>query len=279
MAVTFLRCDTYEWRFAVPDHQRTHGGVLFIQEGRGILSIGGRARDVGPGDVGLYLPFESHGYRPRNGTTLHAMMVNYELRPQSTHEDFSLLGDRRVFRDIDEASDLFEMIAAAADRGSEHDLRAAESLLSALFHRFFASCTTLPARARRNTVDAAMERLYTTYTARLNDVARDLGVSAEAIRKQFQKHFGDSPMRYFAGYHVQRLAVLLESTDAPLRELAEEFGFYDEFHLSRVFKRYTGMSPTAYRLTRSSGSGQKDAESGQKLRGERAQANQPRADS
>lgn len=252
MTVTLLRCDTYDWAFAVPEHQRTHGGALLIRRGRGTLTIGGREFDVATGDVAIYLPFETHGYRPAEGSSIHAIMVNYEFRPRTrdTEDELAPLGQRRVFRGIAEAEDLFAMITRATERGSEHDLLCAESLLAGLFHRLLGQCSNQPAHSRSNPVDAAMEQLYSTYTARLNEVASDLGVSSEAIRKQFQKHFGDSPMRYFAGYHVQRLAAVLESTDTPLRVLAEEFGFYDEFHLSRVFKRYTGMSPAAYRRTR-----------------------------
>jgi AraC-like DNA-binding protein len=257
LTVTLLRCDTYQWQFAVPDHQRTHGGVLLIREGRGRLSIDGREHAVEPGDVALYLPFESHGYRPADDGSLRAIMVNYELRPRTKDSEAELapLGARRVFSGIDDAQQIFAMIGDATRRGGEYDLRSAESLLVSLLYRLLGTCRSVPAQSRSNPIDAAMERLYTTYTARLNEVAGELGVSAEAIRKQFQKHFGDSPMRYFAGYHVQRLAAILESSDAPLRELAEEFGFYDEFHLSRVFKRYTGMSPTAYRRAHARGSG------------------------
>jgi two-component system response regulator YesN len=39
----------------------------------------------------------------------------------------------------------------------------------------------------------------------------------------------------------------LQADDAPLKEIAAELGFCDEFHFSKLFKRRTGLSPSAYR--------------------------------
>ena len=47
---------------------------------------------------------------------------------------------------------------------------------------------------------------------------------------------------------LQRENIALKSENAKLKEIAEEYGFYDEFHLSKVFKKYTGISPKDYRL-------------------------------
>ncbi|HEV3363705.1 MAG TPA: helix-turn-helix transcriptional regulator, partial [Acidimicrobiia bacterium] len=40
---------------------------------------------------------------------------------------------------------------------------------------------------------------------------------------------------------------LLRHTSLPLKEIATELGYADQFHLSKVFKRLTGLSPHDYR--------------------------------
>jgi transcriptional regulator GlxA family with amidase domain len=92
-----------------------------------------------------------------------------------------------------------------------------------------------------------MEVLYRDSAARLSDVAWEIGVSSEAIRREFRRRFGDSPMHYFTSFRVASVAQILADSDRPLRDLAEQFGFYDEFHLSRVFRRHVGVSPSEYR--------------------------------
>ncbi|MFP4551248.1 MAG: helix-turn-helix domain-containing protein [Spirochaetales bacterium] len=46
---------------------------------------------------------------------------------------------------------------------------------------------------------------------------------------------------------VNEVKMQLAHSDKPLREIADRFGFTDQYHLSRVFKQYVGASPTAWR--------------------------------
>jgi AraC-like DNA-binding protein len=46
---------------------------------------------------------------------------------------------------------------------------------------------------------------------------------------------------------MDRAAARLRVDDSPLKEIAAELGFCDEFHFSKLFKRRTGLSPSAYR--------------------------------
>lgn len=40
---------------------------------------------------------------------------------------------------------------------------------------------------------------------------------------------------------------LIDYPDVKLQTAAINFGFYDEYHLSKLFKKYTGITPGAYR--------------------------------
>lgn len=40
---------------------------------------------------------------------------------------------------------------------------------------------------------------------------------------------------------------LLTQPETTLREVALNYGFYDEFHLSKAFKKQFGVSPSKYR--------------------------------
>ena len=40
---------------------------------------------------------------------------------------------------------------------------------------------------------------------------------------------------------------LLDYPEAKLQTVAVNFGFYDEFHLNKAFRKYTGMPPGQYR--------------------------------
>lgn len=67
------------------------------------------------------------------------------------------------------------------------------------------------------------------------------------IRQIFKKTYGISPMAYFKKIKIEDSKRLLEATDMTIKEIAENYSFYDAYHFSKTFKTLTGMSPSDYR--------------------------------
>jgi len=86
-------------------------------------------------------------------------------------------------------------------------------------------------------------------TIDLHDVATQLEMSYANFRRQFKKAIGMSPGRYRSLRKVDRACELMEQGQSPDKQIAEQLGFYDEFHFSKRFKQLTGQSPRAYRRT------------------------------
>jgi len=263
--VKLVGCQEYEWNVPVPPHRRTHGGLIIATGGAGFLGVG--ARDgvqedssgesvatvftefsVVPGDVVIYLPYEDHSYRPESGGLLKAIIVKFELPPGSSlSASMRLLASHRLFRQFPHAGTMVSYVLEQLALENEHATRSAEAATAALLHAAVATRVRIPPATRESPIDSAMETLFADFTARLSDISASLGLSVETIRKEFRRHFGDSPMHYFSAFRIASIANRLETSDAPLHEIAEEFGFYDEFHMSRVFKRHVGEPPSEYR--------------------------------
>jgi len=81
----------------------------------------------------------------------------------------------------------------------------------------------------------------------LQDVARATGLSAFHFAHLFKQTTGMGPHRYLTLARVERLKELLRGTETALDELAVSLGFSDQSHMTRVFKRFTGATPKAYR--------------------------------
>jgi AraC-like DNA-binding protein len=84
-------------------------------------------------------------------------------------------------------------------------------------------------------------------------VARQLGIAYENFRKAFTRHTGISPGRFASGIVAEHAGHLLRHTDLPLREVARQLGFCDEFHFSKRFKQTTGMTPSMFREVANTG--------------------------
>ncbi|MBL8993698.1 MAG: helix-turn-helix domain-containing protein, partial [Spirochaetia bacterium] len=63
----------------------------------------------------------------------------------------------------------------------------------------------------------------------------------------FRASTGFSPTDFFLRLKIQKASQKLLASRAPIREVAREVGFEDEYYFSRLFRKITGESPRRYR--------------------------------
>ena len=63
----------------------------------------------------------------------------------------------------------------------------------------------------------------------------------------FKRYTGMSPLNYLTEYRIRRSKELLRQSDYSITKVAELVGFEDNLYFSRIFKKRTGYSPSAYR--------------------------------
>ena len=81
----------------------------------------------------------------------------------------------------------------------------------------------------------------------LDQLAQLVGTSPANFRRQFTRTFGISPGRYITTIRLNAVRKLLETTDKLVSEIAAETGFWDQSHLTKLFKRERGITPGEYR--------------------------------
>ncbi|MGE6289835.1 helix-turn-helix transcriptional regulator, partial [Aeromonas media] len=82
------------------------------------------------------------------------------------------------------------------------------------------------------------------------DIARMAGalhLSERQLHRLCQQHFTLAPMALLQRLRLQRAALLLASRADPVKQLAEQCGFKNEYHFSTAFKRQHGLAPSHYR--------------------------------
>jgi AraC family transcriptional regulator len=65
--------------------------------------------------------------------------------------------------------------------------------------------------------------------------------------RTFRASFGESPQAYILRQRILRAEQLIRNSDEPLARIALDCGLCDQAHLSRVFRRIVGVSPSAWR--------------------------------
>ncbi len=82
---------------------------------------------------------------------------------------------------------------------------------------------------------------------RMSEVAAAQGLSAHAFSMAFGRLFGVSPKAYLNRRLNEEILRILTESDASMREIAEHFGFNDEYYFNRFFKKMNGRSPLVFR--------------------------------
>jgi AraC family transcriptional regulator len=100
-------------------------------------------------------------------------------------------------------------------------------------------------------------RQVTTYieshldmTIRTKDLAALVRLSSFHFCRAFRESFNDSPHGYLMRRRVERAQGLMLTTSAPLGQIAAECGLADQAHFNKLFRRYVGDSPGAWRRAR-----------------------------
>jgi len=86
---------------------------------------------------------------------------------------------------------------------------------------------------------------------RIKDLAVLTNQSLASFKREFKKHFDDSPANYIKQERLRHAAELLLITNDRITEIAYECQFHDPAHFSTCFKEKYGMSPKEYRVSRS----------------------------
>jgi AraC family transcriptional regulator len=102
--------------------------------------------------------------------------------------------------------------------------------------------TRLQLRRVKELIDAQISNEIT-----ISDLAVVAGLSQFHFIRAFKDSVGLSPYQYVLSERVRRARDLLSNFDLSIAEVALAVGFSDASQLSRVFRKFVGVTPTAFR--------------------------------
>lgn len=99
-----------------------------------------------------------------------------------------------------------------------------------------------PIVAVRNYINDHMKEDIT-----LAGLAEKFHFSPQYLAKRFKEEYDTTIMNYLTQLRMDKACTLLAHTELSIQEVASESGFEDLNYFSKVFKKHTASSPTAYR--------------------------------
>lgn len=111
-----------------------------------------------------------------------------------------------------------------------------------------------PASLKVNTDKRVLEiinhiqnNIYSPQELRISFIAEKYGFSKTYLGIYFKNQCGESVQHYISNYRLRLIEHRLSFSDRRINEIVEEFGFADESHLNKFFKRHKGVSMSTFR--------------------------------
>ena len=100
-----------------------------------------------------------------------------------------------------------------------------------------------------NRLNPAIEHMYTHYfdNISMEEYAARCNMSQSHFCREFKDYTGYSPINFLKKIRLCKAMDLLIATKRSISSIAETVGYSDALYFSRIFKKFTGKSPTDYR--------------------------------
>ena len=244
--------------FAFGRHMDERYVVCLVQEGAELFGCRGVRYAAGPGDIILYQPEDVHDgsspdQRPWSYRCFYAAesLVRRASAPEADPGPAPSF-PAKVVRDPVLAarwSALHRQMEAGED--ALRDQAAFLNLFTALVDRHGrrqGATPAAPAGADRRGLLRSRDFLEAHFDApvTLDQLSSLAGLSPFHFLREFKRQFGMPPHQFQRQVQV-RWAKELLARGVPPASAAVEAGFFDQSHLNRVFKSFTGLTPGQFR--------------------------------
>lgn len=239
---------TYPAGLRLPRHVHERPYVCLIRRGTYSERYGRRSRSCGPAMV-VYHPAGEHHCQEMHDCDVASF--NVEIGPTWQHRmhEIGMAADQPAQFAGGRAEDICTSMLEELNHDDSDSTPAIENLFWELLDEIRSSTTPCPSAAApawlcqvRDLLDARMQEPLSP-TA----IAEEFGVHPMHLAATFRRHFGCSVGEYLRRQRVNAAGEMLRNPEMPLTRIAIETGFADQSHLTRTFKRLTGMTPGQYR--------------------------------
>jgi len=83
----------------------------------------------------------------------------------------------------------------------------------------------------------------------VRSILEEVPLSRRALEHRFRKLLGRTPKAEIQRLRIERVKVLLATTDLPIRRISDQLGFHQPAYLSSLFRKATGRTPASFRRT------------------------------
>lgn len=231
--------------------------IIYVLEGIGyITDEGGDQTELRPGDVIMYRPhrYQDISVSKSAPMTYAGLIFNGDFFDRFLKGSY-LMAQQKIsigvnmelamsFRNL-----IGDMIVLPEEQDDRILAKTLEIIaeMNQMIRVAYAQTDLSEYNCRRVEELAAYIRQNCSRKLSLGELSERTGLSKSWINVLFQRVYHTSPGRFQVRERLEQVKIMLADNSRSIGQISGSLGFNDQFYMSRLFKRYTGMSPKEYR--------------------------------
>ncbi|MBQ0001630.1 MAG: helix-turn-helix transcriptional regulator [Clostridiales bacterium] len=246
-------------------HEETE--IIFIKEGKGIVSVDLEMRVLSAPALAFVLPGQLHSIGQYEGESME--YVNYIFHPRLLQSHNDAVFDQQYLTPLFDGTieiPVFLQEHSPGFSSLSDSLLGCEETDSPLMVKscLFQLCSRMrelfPERTGNTVRRESMERIKTLLlyiqdhykeNITVTDAAAQIDLSENHFMRFFKQTLGVSFVTYLRNYRLTKAEEMLYSTDASILDIAQDSGFQNVSYFIREFRNKYGETPLKYRRQKS----------------------------
>jgi YesN/AraC family two-component response regulator len=250
------------------EHTHLFFELVYVISGTGKQCINKNVFDYHPGHMFLLTPDDCHSFTIETTSELFFLKFNdIYIKEAFKHEDIErleyILNNAThqpgcILKNLSDKQLVRPMVEAIIREYVNRDLYNKE-LVQQLVNTMIVIVARniakyLPEQVDEKTEEKALDilnyiqkNIYTPELLRTDVLSKHFSISESYLGKYFKKHTGDTLQEYINNHRVRLIEARLKFSDRRINEIAGEFGFTDESHFNKFFRKHRGVSPSGWR--------------------------------
>ncbi|MBO5665999.1 MAG: AraC family transcriptional regulator [Firmicutes bacterium] len=245
--------------WALQPHSHDFFHLAYVRSGNLVFQVDGLEYPLSAGSLILLPPGTIHGI-PKD---VHNLCIQYEVFFRLLDPELKLLLENQTVRVLHDAFYLETLFSHILTHyGSADSLRTscAESFLCTILFSFLTDISSSKSRSGTYVDSSQYSPLVQSIIHHvekdsnekyvLSSLSDSLGFNKSYLCTVFRRETGITISEYINYHRLRRIMSILQYTnynqDFAIQELVEQFGYVSTSYFDRVFKKYTGMTPTEF---------------------------------
>lgn len=233
----------YREKFECEDNIEKEHMLALVKSGSFYLKTGGYACSIGAGEAAIFCP----GQPFHREVTEPVTMYLFRFKTEKNIGQYPKI----VFRDKERISSSLRFLNQLDDGRYYNDFTFRKSIFNDIMMQYFLeSASSDELQPGGDYLVEEAKKIFQQYLHEKNpliDTAKKLGISYVHFIRRFKQATGITPSEYLSKIRLERAKEFLSMTDMAIKDIAPKCGFESEYYFSNVFKKYTGMTPSAFR--------------------------------